>query len=256
LTGSVLLAETLEPARHGIKRRRTVPGAAHRGNNSGREAGRVTAKIFWQDAYLTRLETRVTGVDGNEVTLAETIFFAFSGGQESDRGSLGGRPVRAARTAGREIVYTLDDGHGLSAGQPVTVAIDWPRRYRLMRLHFAAELVLELATRRFPKIEKIGAHIAEDKARIDFRWPANIAAELPALRDEAMRIVSENQPIVSAYSDEENQRRYWKIKEFEPVPCGGTHLKATGEVGEITLKRKNLGRGKERIEIALRDASA
>jgi alanyl-tRNA synthetase len=217
------------------------------------EAHGVTEKVFWQDPYRTSLETQVTGVDGNRVTVAETIFYALSGGQESDHGSLGGLPVRDARKAGKEIVYTLDDGHGLRPGDPVTIAIDWPRRYRLMRLHFAAEIVLELAYRRFEGIEKIGAHIAADKARIDFLWAANIAKDLPALAEEAMRIVREDQPIASAYSDEENERRYWQIKEFPPVPCGGTHLRTTGEVGAITLRRKNVGQGKERIEIVLAD---
>jgi alanyl-tRNA synthetase len=213
----------------------------------------MTEKIFWQDPYRTTLETRVTSVDGADVTVAETIFFAFSGGQESDSGSLGGRPVRAARTAGTEIVYTLDEGHGFQPGDPVTLAIDWPRRYRLMRLHFAAEIVLELAYRRFTAIEKIGAHIAETKARIDFRWPVSIAQDLPALADDAMRIIREDPPITSAYQDEENERRYWQIEEFNPVPCGGTHLRSTGEVGTISLKRKNVGQGKERIEITLQD---
>jgi len=213
----------------------------------------MTEKIFWQDPYRTTLETRVTSVDGADVTVAETIFFAFSGGQESDRGNLGGRPVRAARTAGKEIVYTLDDGHGLVPGDRVALAIDWPRRYRLMRLHFAAEIVLELAYRRFEGVEKIGAHIAETKARIDFRWPVNIARDLPELADEAMRIIREDQPITSAYQDEENERRCWQIKDFDPVPCGGTHLRSTGEVGAIDLKRKNIGQGKERIEITLQE---
>jgi hypothetical protein len=53
----------------------------------------------------------------------------------------------------------------------------------------------------------------------------------------------------SAFSDEANERRYWKIKEFSQVPCGGTHIKRTSEMGVIRLKRVNPGKGKERIEI-------
>lgn len=216
----------------------------------------MTEKIFWREPYRTSLDTRVTGVDGARVTVAETIFFALSGGQESDQGSLSDRPVREARKLGKEVVYTLDEGHGLTPGEPVRIVIDWPRRYRLMRLHFAAEIVLELVTRRLWAIEKIGAHIAEDKARIDFRWPENVARHLPELQREALRIVREDQPIVSAYSDEDNERRYWQIEEFDPVPCGGIHLRSTGEDGAIALKRKNIGKAKERIEITLEDARA
>jgi len=46
--------------------------------------------------------------------------------------------------------------------------------------------------------------------------------------------------------------RYWEIENFSKVACGGTHIKKTGEIGQITLKRNNIGKGKERIEIVLR----
>lgn len=211
------------------------------------------AKLFWRDPYQSRLETSVASVSGNEVTLAETIFYAFSGGQESDAGIIGGRSVLSARKDGREIVYTLEDGHGLHAGDAVTVEIDWARRYRLMRLHLAAEIILELATRNLPGIEKIGAHIAEDKARIDFAWAENIAKLFPMMKEKANALVAADHPIVSAFSDEANHRRYWEIEGFAKVPCGGTHLKRTGEIGPIALKRVNIGKGKERIEIRVGD---
>lgn len=212
----------------------------------------MTRKVFWLEPYRTELETRVRDVDGNHITVEDTIFYAFSGGQESDRGSIGGRVVLEARKADQEIIYTLAEGHGLSPGDPVTITIDWARRYRLMRLHFAAELVLELVHRRIPAIEKIGAHIAEDKARIDFQHDRNIAEILPELAGEALRIIRADQPIISAFSDETSGQRYWEIAGFSRVPCGGTHLKTTGEVGDLELKRKNIGKGKERIEIYLK----
>ncbi len=209
----------------------------------------MTHKLFWQDPYRTEAATRVASVLGTEVTLEETIIYALSGGQESDRGTIGGRPVLAARKDGLEIRYHLDEGHGLKAGDPVALTIDWPRRYRLMRLHFAAEIVLELVYKTLGPIEKVGAHIAEDKARIDFAWEGAITPHLPMLAEAARSIVASDQPILSAWSDEAAERRYWKIAEFAEVPCGGTHLKRTGEVGAIDLKRKNIGKGKERIEI-------
>lgn len=211
----------------------------------------MTHKRFWDAPYQTRLDTRVSRVDGNLVTVEETIFYALSGGQESDAGTIGGRPVLEARKEGKEIYYTLADGHGLHPGDTVHIEIDWKRRYRLMRLHFAAEIVLELVYRLIPGIGKIGAHIAEDKARIDFALNENIARLFPAIQQQADAIVAADQAIVSAFSDVENERRYWGIQEFSQVPCGGTHLKRTGEIGVITLKRKNVGKGKERIEITV-----
>ncbi|MCK5777757.1 MAG: alanyl-tRNA editing protein [Rhodospirillales bacterium] len=206
-------------------------------------------KVFWDDPYLRELDTKVNTVEGDRITLAETVFFAFSGGQESDAGHIGGHPVLEARTHDGDILYTLPEDHGLAPGDPVHVEIDWVRRYRLMRLHFAAEIVLELVYKHFPGIEKIGAHIAEDKARIDFALDENISKYFDLLGGEANRIVDADMPIESAFSDEAASRRYWKIDGFGKVPCGGTHVKRTGEVGAISLKRKNIGGGKERIEV-------
>jgi Ser-tRNA(Ala) deacylase AlaX len=209
----------------------------------------MTVKQFWNDPYQTNHDTRIATVDGQRIQVESTIFYAESGGQESDRGHIAGRRVLEARKDGRDIVYTLDDASGLAPGMPVSMQIDWPRRHALMRLHFAAELVLELVYQRFPGKEKIGAHIAADKARIDFLHPQSIAEELPALAGEVARIVAADLPIISAFSDEAAERRFWQIDGFARVPCGGTHLRRTGEVGAIRLKRKNIGQGKERIEI-------
>ena len=120
-----------------------------------------------------------------------------------------------------------------------------------MRLHFAAELVLELAYQNLQSIEKIGAHISAEKARIDFRWGENISAAIPLLETAANHIVQNDAAIVSAYSNEAGERRYWEVTGFARVPCGGTHLKRTGEVGKIQLKRDNIGKGKERIEVVV-----
>jgi alanyl-tRNA synthetase len=209
----------------------------------------VTRKVFWEDPYLTELDTTVSSVTGNRVTVEATIFFAFAGGQESDTGSIAGLTVLGAQKEGLEIFYSLPEGHGLRAGDPVQMRIDWERRYRLMRLHFAAELVLELVYRELDGPEKLGAHISADKARIDFEWPENISVVLPTVTAKAQALIEADQQIISAFEDLANERRYWEVSGFARVRCGGTHLCRTGEVGVLQLKRKNVGRGKERIEI-------
>ncbi|MEI4878401.1 alanyl-tRNA editing protein, partial [Klebsiella pneumoniae] len=91
-------------------------------------------------------------------------------------------------------------------------------------LHFAAELVLELICQKYPSTEKVGAHIAQEKARIDFEWPGNISGILADIQTSAQQIIDAAQPIISGFSDEKNERRYWRIEGFSEVPCGGTHL--------------------------------
>ena len=187
------------------------------------------------------------------IRLKETIFFAQAGGQESDAGRIAEYPVLKASKEGLEISYLLPAEHRLQAGDQVQVAIDWQRRYRLMRLHFAAELILELVGRELPGSEKIGAHISPEKARIDFLWPQNISSLFGRLGSQAQALIEQNLAISSGFSDPVEQRRHWEIPGFARVACGGTHLKRTGEVGPLRLKRKNIGKGKERIEIYLDD---
>ncbi|WP_345258099.1 alanyl-tRNA editing protein [Flaviaesturariibacter amylovorans] len=208
-------------------------------------------KLFWDDPYLAEIETVVTGVDGNVVTLQDTIAYAFSGGQQSDDGTIGGCRIVQAEKRGLEIYYTLDEGHGLRTGDRVPVAIDWEKRYRIMKLHFAAEVILELVNQYFNQPEKIGANITSEKARIDFVWATNISEIFPVLEAKAGALIAANKPIQSAFSDVAKEIRYWRIEGFGQVPCGGTHIRTTGEIGALRLKRDRQGKNKERIEIYL-----
>ena len=209
-------------------------------------------KVFWDDPYQRTLTTKIAAVEGNRILLEETIAFSFSGGQESDASTINRIPVLDSVIENNLIYYFLADTSTFSPGDEVFLEIDWPRRYKLMRLHFAAELVLEIVTKKFG-IEKIGAHIAEKKARIDFIYDKNISTIFEAILADYNHIVKKDQLIKTGFSDIQGQRRFWEIDGFSKVPCGGTHVKSTAEVGFITLKRKNIGSSKERIEISLID---
>lgn len=209
-------------------------------------------KVFWEDPYLTEIEAKITSVDNDIVTLDRTIAFAFSGGQQSDSGTIGGNEIIEARKDGKEIYYNIGPDHCLKPGDGVLVKIDWEKRYRIMKLHFAAELILELVYQNYNRPEKIGANITVDKARVDFYWKGNISETFPVLESKIKNLIDADIDIISDFSDEEYERRYWQIEGFAKVSCGGTHLKRTGEIGPVLLKRNNLGGGKERIEIYLK----
>jgi Ser-tRNA(Ala) deacylase AlaX len=206
--------------------------------------------VFWDDPYQKSLVTKVASVLDNRIVPEETIVFSFSGGQESDKATINGMPVIDSDIEGNFIYYELQEGHGLKSGDTITMEIDWPRRYKLMRLHFAAELVLEIVTRKWG-FEKIGAHIAEEKSRIDFVSDKNIAVLFDEILAEYNAIIEKDAPIKTGFSDIGSQKRFWEIDGFSKVSCGGTHVKSTAEVGYVTLKRKNIGKSKERIEIRL-----
>ena len=211
----------------------------------------VVEKLFWTDPYLHETVAKVTSVNGDTITLDRTVAFAFSGGQQSDSGTIAGYEIVKAEKVGTEIFYTIPQHHCLSVGDVVKVKIDWDKRYKLMKLHFAAELVLELVYQGFNQPEKIGANINSDKARVDFFWNGNISEIFPALESKIQNMVDSDLPIMSDYIDIDCERRYWEIDGFAKVDCGGTHLRRTGEIGLLSLKRNNIGKGKERIEIYL-----
>jgi Ser-tRNA(Ala) deacylase AlaX len=83
-----------------------------------------------------------------------------------------------------------------------------------MRLHFAAEVVLELFYKRFTNLEKIGAHISDNKSRIDFELSESVSFLLPEIQAEAQSLIDADFLIESSYSDEKNERRYWKVENF------------------------------------------
>ncbi len=211
-------------------------------------------KIFWENTYQTELNTTVAAVNGNQVLFNETIAFSFSGGQESDKATVNGIPLLDSKIDGSLIYYTLPDDHGFNINDVITMQIDWPRRYNLMRLHFAAELILEIVTQQF-SFEKIGAHIAESKSRIDFICPNNISTHFESILKQYNEIIKADKIIHTGFTDIATQKRFWKIDDFAQVPCGGTHVKSTTEVGFVSLKRVGLGKSRERIEIRLLDTS-
>lgn len=215
-------------------------------------------KVFWDNPYQHTLQTTVAEVKGNEMVFAGTIAYSFSGGQENDAATVNGKPILSSRMEEHTIYYTLPDNHGFKIGDAVTMKIDWQRRYRLMRLHFAAELILEIVTQLF-HYEKKGAHIAEDKSRIDFACAKNISEQFAVILAEYNKIIAADKPIERAFSDVENQRRFWRIEGYAEVPCGGTHVNSTAEVGYVKLKREKKGTKaapQERICISLVDDGA
>jgi len=209
-------------------------------------------KVFREDPYLTTIQAIVTSVEGGTITLDRMIFYAFSGGQASDRGTIGGYPVLDARKVDLEIEYLLPEMHDLEVGDEVLVEIDGVHRDKLRRLHFAAELVLELVYQNFGHPEKTGANITDQKARVDFNWTGNIASTFQFLNCELEKKIAADLPIISCYTDLAHEQRTWEILAFARVSCGGTHPRSTKEIGLVALCRVNLGGGKERIEITLR----
>ena len=210
----------------------------------------MTKKLFWEDPYLKECDAKVVSVNKDEVKLDQTNFYAFSGGQQSDSGSINGINVLEARKDGNDIIYKLEKEPDFKEGDTVKISIDWNKRYKIMKLHSAAHIAWFFFEKKSGTRKIIGSNVTVDKSRIDYELPESIAPLLPETEEQSNKFISEAHE-VKAYDDpDKEERRIWEASEFKTF-CGGTHVKNTSEIGKIKLKRKNIGAGKERIEITL-----
>ena len=216
----------------------------------------MTEKLFWKDPYLTECKSKITYIDGNKIKLDKTVFFAFSGGQESDRGTIGGISVSDGVKQGDkesiiDIEYELEEEPSFKVDDDVEVKIDKQRRESLRNLHSAAHIVYYFVMGKLGPLKIIGSHVAEEKARMDFIYDKAINEVLPEIEDEINEFLQEDHPIIMKDDEEKKDLRWWTCEKWK-MPCGGTHPKSTLEINKIQLKRKNIGAGKERIEIRLK----
>ncbi len=215
----------------------------------------MTIKLFGEDPYLTECTVTVTEINSNKVKLDRTIFFAFSGGQASDEGTIDGINVTEAVKQGDkeniiDIEYTLETEPTFKVGDLVTVKINPERRCKLRNLHSAAHLLYYLSEEFIGKVKIVGSNIAPEKARMDFLYEKPLNDVLPQLELRINNFISEKHEIIMKNDEEKPDLRWWTCGEWK-MPCGGTHVKSANEIGSIKLKRVNIGKGKERIEIRL-----
>lgn len=212
----------------------------------------MTEKLFNEDAYMKEAGAVVVSVDGNDIVLDRTIFFAFSGGQADDYGTIGSVRLTGLRIDGDDIVHTVEDASGFSVSDTVELALDWDRRYKLMRLHTAAHIVYFFAVKVIGEKSLIGSNVDVSKSRLDFVMDKSVGESLPEIERMTNEYISVDRTVTVEDDKEEKGRRIWRCGDME-MPCGGSHVKNTGDIGKIRLNRKNIGSGKERIEIMLNE---
>ncbi len=210
----------------------------------------MVERIFWHDPYMKECAAVVEAIEDNRVWLDRTVFFAFSGGQASDKGTIGGINVLEAVAESDDIMYVLEKVPDFGIGDNVIVKIDWERRHRIMRLHSAAHIVYYYFTEAAGQLKVIGSNISEDKARLDFLCSKPISEVLPDIEEKANSEILKNWDVKAFKDEKDPSKRVWACSKWL-MPCGGTHVRNTGEIGGIKLKRKNIGAGKERIEVTL-----
>jgi alanyl-tRNA synthetase len=129
--------------------------------------------------------------------------------------------------------------------------IDWDRRHRIMRLHSAAHIMEHFLWAKMGYLERLGSYVDEKKDRADYTYEGRLPAEaLNEVEGSTNAFLAEGHEIRIESDPSLPGTRIWRCADIE-MHCAGTHVRDTGEIGEIRLKRKNPGKGKERVETSL-----
>ena len=233
----------------------------------------MTELLFREDAYLQSCTARVVAADDRGIRLDRTVFYPMGGGQPGDTGVLrlaSGEEIAIVDTVKGEgtdeVVHVPAAGAALpSPGTELEAAIDWERRYRLMRMHTCLHLLCAVVPGAVT-----GGQVSDGKGRLDFDVPgASLDKEAITLRLNAL--IAEGHDVAPRWiGDDElaahpelvrtmsvkpptgmGQVRLMEVAGVDLQPCGGTHIRNTAEIGPVTIgKIENKGRQNRRINVA------
>jgi len=229
--------------------------------------------LFYKDAYQKSCDATVTYSENGQVRLDQTLFYPTGGGQPGDSGWLElsdgtkSNVIEARKGESHEdvVLHLAEGAIAPQVGSKVTAFLDWNRRYAHMKIHSCLHLLCASVVG-----DVTGGQISDVKGRLDFNLP-DTAIDKAELEEKINQLIAENHPITQNWiSDEEldnnpsmvrtmsvkpprgsGKIRLVKIgKDVDLQPCGGTHVKSTGEIGPIKIgKVENKGKQNRRINL-------
>lgn len=230
----------------------------------------MTQRLYYDDAYLRHFSARVreslTWEGQPAVVLDRTVFYPTGGGQPHDTGWLAGTAVVdvVEREADGAVVHVLANPlawEPRAAPGEVEGEVDWNRRFDLMQQH-TGQHVLSAAFVRRLEAQTVGFHLSEEYATIDLDRAPLSMEELAGVEELANRVVFENLPVVARFVPDEEVPllslrkplahegpvRIVQVEGFDHSACGGTHVRATGELGLIKIVRSERRGSETRVE--------
>ena len=236
-----------------------------------------TDRIFLRDSQCRAFDATVVAADGEgRVALDATAFYATSGGQPHDTGTLswGGGSAAVTDVRGHDVVWHTLDGDAPAAGTAVHAELDWERRHALMRTHTALHILCGVIYNTWG-VSVTGGNMAPLSARMDFEFdplPEGFAAQVTELvnaeiaadrpieisflpRAEALADDDLIRTKVNLIPESVTEIRVVDIVGLDKQADGGTHLRSTGEVGRFeVVKTESKGKANKRLRIAVHDA--
>ena len=224
---------------------------------------RMTQRLYYDDSYLRQFTAHTVDrtADGATVYLDRTAFYPTSGGQPYDLGWLAGVAVRDVVDEGDRIAHLLTAPveEGL-----VECAIDWPRRFDHMQQHTGQHLLSAVFEEMF-HLRTVSFHLGAESSTIDLEGGTLDGQAAAAAEMRANEIVWEDRPVRMAYedaanaqglrkpSDREGTLRIISIEGLDRSACGGTHVRTTGEIGAVLLRKLEKVRQTVRVEFLCGD---
>ena len=222
----------------------------------------MTEKLYDKDSHIkeffaTVLNCRKSG-ENYAVILNKTAFFPEGGGQESDRGNIGGAEVLDVQIIDNEIIHFTDAP--LEIGKEYACRLDWERRFRNMQNHSGEHIVSGLVHKLFG-LNNVGFHLgAEMTVDFDGALSREQLLEIERLSNKA---VWENVPIRAYYPDDNELKkldyrskleltenvRLVEIEGYDLCACCAPHVNRTGEIGLIKILDSFKNKGGVRIFI-------
>jgi len=220
----------------------------------------MTQRLYYTDSYLHDFQARIAGLaeDGQVAYLDRSAFYPTSGGQPFDLGSIAGVSVLDVVDEDERIAHRLASPLAAGDGE-VACAVDWGRRFDHMQQHTGQHL-LSAVFEELYSLHTVSFHLGAESSTIDLEGGAVDPQTVLAVERRANQMVVENRPVTVHFEDaatvqglrkpseREGTLRVIQIDGLDRSACGGTHVRATGEIGAILLRRLEKIRQSVRVE--------
>jgi alanyl-tRNA synthetase len=225
----------------------------------------MTERLYYSDSYLCSFTASIIdrSADGRTLYLDRTAFYPTSGGQPHDTGFIAGIPllnvVDEEDRIAHQLASAVPDAAGGAPDCTIDCVIDWNRRFDHMQQHTGQHLLSAVFQESFG-LKTVSFHLGAESSTIDLEGAPLDSHTVQEAEQRANQLVFENRPVRVDYqhaaevrdlrkpSEREGTLRIVSIHELDRSACGGTHVRSTGEIGPILLRKLDKVRQATRVE--------